>query len=198
LPGPSLIGLTGGIAAGKSEVLAILGELGAETLSTDAVVHDLLGSDPVVRRALIDRWGSRVAPDGELDRGRIAGIVFEEPDELGWLESVLHPRVAERVVEWRRSLPDDVAVAVIEVPLLFEGRMAEICDQTIAVVADDELRRSRASARGTGELEARDARQLSQADKADRATHVVRNNGTFEELRDQLSAIYPDLEPTAT
>jgi dephospho-CoA kinase len=111
---------------------------------------------------------------------------------------VLHPRVAERVVEWRRSLPDDVAVAVIEVPLLFEGRMAEICDQTIAVVADDELRRSRASARGTGELEARDARQLSQADKADRATHVVRNNGTFEELRDQLSAIYPDLEPTAT
>lgn len=198
MPGPSLIGLTGGIAAGKSEVLAILDDLGAETLSTDAVVHDLLGSDPAIRTALVDRWGARVAPDGELDRGRIAGIVFEEPDELGWLESVLHPRVAERVAEWRRSLPEDVGVAVVEVPLLFEGRMAEICDQTIAVVADDELRERRASARGTGALEARDARQLSQADKADRATHVIRNNGTLEELRGQLRAIYPELEPAAT
>jgi dephospho-CoA kinase len=198
LPDPSLIGLTGGIAAGKSEVLAILGELGAETLSTDAVVHDLLGSDPAVRSALVDRWGARVAPGGELDRGRIAGIVFEEPDELGWLESVLHPRVGERVAEWRRSLPDHVRVAVVEVPLLFEGRMAEICDQTIAVIADDDLRERRASARGTGELEARDARQLSQADKAERATHVIRNNGTLDELRDQLRSIYPDLEAGAT
>lgn len=76
--------------------------------------------------------------------------------------------------------------------------MAEICDQTIAVIADDDLRERRASARGTGELEARDARQLSQADKAERATHVIRNNGTLDELRDQLRSIYPDLEAGAT
>jgi dephospho-CoA kinase len=92
VPGPSLIGLTGGIAAGKSEALRILAELGAETISTDAVVHELLGSD-VVRDRLVERWGAEVAPDGVVDRGRVGGIVFERPEELGWLESVLHPLV---------------------------------------------------------------------------------------------------------
>ena len=192
MPGPSLIGLTGGIAAGKSEVLRILGELGAETLSTDLVVHELLGSDEV-RDLLIERWGERVAPGGELDRGRIAGVVFEEPEELAWLESVLHPRVGNRVLEWRAALPAELAVAVVEVPLLFEGRMAEAFDATIAVVADDAVRARRASARGTGELEARSERQLTQQEKAERATFVVGNDGDIAELHDALEALMPEL-----
>ncbi len=151
MPGPALIGLTGGIAAGKSEVLRVLGELGAATLSTDEVVHELLGTEEV-RTLLIERWGAKVAPEGELDRGRIAGIVFEEPDELTWLESVLHPRVGKRVLAWRGALPADIDVAVVEVPLLFEGRMAASFDATIAVVAADPVRERRAAERGTGEL----------------------------------------------
>jgi dephospho-CoA kinase len=192
LPGPSLIGLTGGVAAGKSAALRVLGELGAETLSTDAVVHELLGSAEV-RRSLIDRWGDDVAPGGELDRGRIAAIVFDRPEELAWLEGLLHPLVGERVAEWRAALPDDLEVGVVEVPLLFEGKMAEAFDATIAIVADDEVRAERAGARGTGELEGRSARQLSQEEKAARATFVVHNHGSLEELGAELRELYPRL-----
>ncbi|MCB0864426.1 MAG: dephospho-CoA kinase [Solirubrobacterales bacterium] len=186
------MGLTGGIAAGKSEALRILAELGAETISTDAVVHELLGSDEV-RARLVERWGDRVAPDGEVDRGAVGEIVFEYPDELAWLESVLHPLVGERVVGWRRGLSQDVEVAVVEVPLLFEGSMAEMFDATIAISAGDGERRRRADARGTGALEARSGRQLSQEEKSALATHAITNDGTVEELQAELTALYPIL-----
>lgn len=197
MTGPALIGLTGGIAAGKSEALRILGELGAATLSTDAVVHELLGSDPEVEELLRDRWGERVAPDGQLDRGRIAGIVFEAPEELEWLESVLHPRVGARVAEWAGGLGEDVEVGVVEVPLLFEGSMAARFDATIAVVAGDERRAERAGARGTGELRGREERQLAQEDKAARATHVVRNDGSLEEFESALAGLFTRLREPA-
>lgn len=193
MPGPSLIGLTGGIAAGKSEVLRILGELGAETISTDAVVHDLLGSE-AVRDRLVERWGEDVAPEGAVDRARVGGVVFERPEELRWLESVLHPLVGERVVAWRRGLPDDVDVAVVEVPLLFEGSMGPMFDATIAVSAGDAERERRAGARGTGALEARSGRQLSQEEKAAQATFTIANDGTLAELEEELRSLYPRLE----
>ncbi len=195
---PSLIGLTGGVAAGKSETLRILGELGAETLSTDAVVHELLGSDELAG-LLTERWGDRVrGEDGGLDRGRIAGIVFEEPEELAWLESVLHPRVGRRVLEWRAGLDTGLEVAVVEVPLLFEGSMADAFDSTIAVIADDGVRAERARGRGTGQLEGRDSRQLSQDEKAQRATHVVVNDGGVDDLERHLRELWPQLTAAPT
>lgn len=193
MPGPSLIGLTGGVAAGKSEALRILDELGAETISTDLIVHELLGTDEV-RELLVDRWGERVAPEGGVDRGAVGEIAFADPDELSWLEGVLHPRVGERVVAWRRSLPDDLGMGVVEVPLLFEGRMAEVFDATVCVVADDEVRRGRAADRGTSRLEDREQRQLSQAEKAERASWVVANDGSVEDLRAELERLLPELE----
>jgi len=192
VPGPSLIGLTGGIAAGKSEALAILARRGAATLSTDAVVHELLGNDEV-RDLIVERWGEDVAPDGRLDRERIAAVVFERPEELTWLESVLHPRVGARVLEWREALPVELDVAVIEVPLLFEAKMESLFDATLAVIAAEPERRRRATARGTGELEGRSGRQLSQEKKADRATHVIRNDGTLEQLEAAIGQIWPEL-----
>jgi dephospho-CoA kinase len=193
LPGPSLIGLTGGVAAGKSEVLRILGELGAETLSTDEVVHELLAGDEL-REPFAGRWGEAVlAEGGGLDRAAIAAIVFGRPEELAWLESMLHPPVSERVQDWRRGLPDDLAVAVVEVPLLFESGMDAVFDATICVVADDEVRELRATERGTGELEGRTGRQLSQEEKAERATHVVHNDGDLEQLRSQVVELYGEL-----
>ncbi len=192
MPGPSLIGLTGGIAAGKSEALRILAELGAETVSTDGLVHELLGTE-AVRDRLVGRWGEEVAPAGEVDRAVVAAIVFERPDELAWLESVLHPLVGERVHDWAEQLPAGTSVAVVEVPLLFEGSMAARFDATIAVIADDEDRSRRAAARGTGELEARSGRQLTQEEKAARATHVIVNNGTMADLERELTRLYPEL-----
>jgi len=192
VPGPSLIGLTGGIAAGKSEALRILGELGAETVSTDALVHELLGTDEV-RDLLVDRWGPHVAPDGEVERSVVAAVVFERPEELSWLESILHPLVGERVREWTEQLPPDAEVGVVEVPLLFEGTMASSFDATIAIVADDDDRAVRAAARGTGDLEARSGRQLSQEEKAARATHVIENNGSVTDLERELARLLPEL-----
>jgi dephospho-CoA kinase len=193
---PRFIGLTGAIAAGKSAVLDAFKRLGAATLSADEVVHELL-ADAEMTDVLVARWGPEVAPAGEIDRTAVAARVFERPDELRWLESQLHPRVGERVVSWRASLPDSVALAVVEVPLLFESGLDAAFDATVCVVADDAIRAERAGARGTEDLEARSGRQLPQAEKAARADFVLDNDGTREELEAEIAGLLPRLEARA-
>src|SRR5581483_52933 len=173
---PPLVGLTGAIAAGKSEALAALARLGAATISADSVVHALL-REPDVRQALRERFGESVAPDGDVDRARLAAVVFADEEALAWLEALLHPRVGERIAAWHAGLADDVPLAVVEVPLLFETGMEAAFDATVCVVASEEARRERAARRGTGLLEGRAGRQLPQEEKARRATFVVENNG---------------------
>jgi dephospho-CoA kinase len=176
-----VIGLTGGIGAGKSEALAAAARLGAATLSTDRVAHDLLDREDV-RNLLVGRWGEQVAEGEAVDRARVAEVVFERPEELRWLESELHPRVGEAVLEWRKQLGPEVEVAVIEVPLLFEAAMEDAFDATVAVVASDPVRERRLAERGQPGLAGREARQLDQDEKVERADHVIRNDGTLEEL----------------
>ena len=182
------LGLTGGIGAGKSEALAAFERLGAATLSTDRVTHELLG-DEEVRAALIERWGERVAPNGTVDRNRVGEIVFDNPDELAWLESVLHPRVGVHVFQWRENLDPEIGVAVVEVPLLFEAAMEDAFDATVAVVASDSIRDERLRERGQAGLEGREERQLDQAEKERRADHVIRNEGSIEELESEVKAV---------
>jgi dephospho-CoA kinase len=189
---PLTIGLTGGIAAGKSEALAAFGRLGAATISSDAVVHELLETEPLLSR-LRERWGPEVVPDGEVDRNRIGSIVFADPDELRWLEAQIHPLVGERIGGWLAALPGDAKVAVVEVPLLFESGMEGVFDTTVAVVASDEVRRERAAERGHALVDEREARQLAQAEKAIRAEHVVENDGSVEDLERELSALVEKL-----
>lgn len=191
-PGPPFVGLTGAIAAGKSEALAALGRLGAATFSTDAAAHDLL-EEPATLKRLVERWGEDVAAGGTVDRGRIATIVFNRPEELHWMESVLHPLVGERVADWRAALDPAVELAVVEVPLLFEAGMEGMFDATLVVVAGDERRAQWAAARGTGEVEGRSTRQLTGDEKAKRATFVVRNDGSLEDLERALGALWPRL-----
>ncbi|HEX3324433.1 MAG TPA: dephospho-CoA kinase [Solirubrobacterales bacterium] len=190
---PLTIGLTGGIAAGKSTALAAFERLGAATISSDAVVHELLDSEPLLGR-LTERWGEEVAPEGRVDRDKIGEVVFADPDELVWLESQIHPLVGERIGGWLGSLPDDVRLAVVEVPLLFESEMEPVFDTTLAVVTADEVRRARAEARGHALVGEREARQLGQEEKAARAEHVVENDGTLEDLERRLSALVAKLE----
>ncbi len=186
------VGLTGGIGAGKSEALAAFDRLGAATLSTDRVAHDLLEDDEV-RAALVDRWGEDVAPDGKVDREAVSEIVFNDRDELAWLESVTHPRVGAHVLEWRQALDPEVSVAVVEVPLLFEAAMEDAFDATVAIVAHDELRDARLRERGQGGLGGREARQLDQAEKERRADHVIRNDASLEELESEVRKVIEEL-----
>jgi dephospho-CoA kinase len=183
---PLTIGLTGGIAAGKSEALAAFRRLGTATISSDAVVHELLDSEPLHGR-LLDRWGPEIATEEGVDRTRVGEIVFADPSELSWLEAQIHPLVGERVGAWMAALPEGTEVAVVEVPLLFESEMEAVFDTTLAVVTSDEVRRARAEARGHVLVGEREARQLGQEEKAARAEHVVENDGSVEELERALS-----------
>ncbi len=189
---PLTIGLTGGIAAGKSEALAAFARLGAATLSSDAVVHELLESKQL-RDRLVERWGSEVAPGGTLDRSKIGQVVFADPEELVWLESQIHPLVGERTAAWLAALPAGTEVAVVEVPLLFEVGRDRVFDTTVAVVTADEVRRARAEARGHALVDEREARQLSQDEKAERAVHVVENDGSVADLEQALSVLLGEL-----
>jgi dephospho-CoA kinase len=186
------VGLTGGIGSGKSTALAALEELGAATLSADAVVHDLLGSDEV-RAAIVSRLGQDVLDaDGRVDRAAVAARVFGQSEDRAWLEGMLWPRVGARIVQWRAEVEDAVprpAAAVVEVPLLFEAGMEGVFDTTVAVVAEESLRADRAASRGHTAVAERAGRQLSQDEKAGRAGHVVRNDGTREELKAALSRV---------
>ena len=196
MAGVPFVGLTGGLGAGKSEALRALGELGAATLSTDAVVHELLASDEL-RDVVVARLGEGVAPGGVLDRSLIAESVFADEEARDWLEGELWPRVGQRVADWKQevdALDPPPRAAVVEVPLLFESGMEAVFDATIAVVAGEDVRAERAGARGHVSVAERTGRQLSQEEKAQRADFEVRNDGSLEELRKTLSRVLARLE----
>jgi dephospho-CoA kinase len=194
---PPFVGLTGGIGAGKSEALAALARLGAATISSDAVVHELY-ENPEVRAAVIARWGDEVAPDGRVDRSRVAKHAFAAEADRQWLEGMLWPKVGERIAEWRaieaQREPPPRAL-VVETPLLFEAGLESAYDATIAIVADEAVRAERAGARGHEALDERAARQLTQEEKAARATFAVENSGTLQDLERELSAVLEKLNP---
>ena len=189
------VGLTGGLGSGKSTALAALARLGAVTLSTDAVVHELYASD-AVRDAVVQRWGPEVAPGGTVDRGAVATRAFAAPEERAWLEGLLWPLVGERVVAFRaaaESAAPPPRAAVVETPLLFEAGMDAIYDATIAVIAPEAIRAARAAARGHEAVDERAKRQLTQEEKADRASYVVINSGTVTELERALADVLASL-----
>jgi len=196
MAGVPFVGLTGGLGAGKSEALRALAELGAATLSTDAVVHELLAGDEM-RDIVAERLGPEVALNGQLDRSLIAERVFGDDEARAWLEGELWPRVGQRVADWKQeveALEPAPPIAVVEVPLLFESGMEAAFDATIAVVADESVREQRAGARGHAAVSERAGRQLSQKEKTERADFEVRNDGTLDELRETLSQVLAKLD----
>jgi dephospho-CoA kinase len=132
-----------------------------------------------------------VAPGGKVDRSAIARHAFATPEDRAWLEQLLWPRVGRRVAEWRETATG--VALVVETPLLFEAGLDGNYDATIAIVADEKVRKERAAARGHASLDERTARQLSQDEKARRATYAVENSGTLEQLEQELSEVLAKL-----
>jgi dephospho-CoA kinase len=155
------------------------------------VVHELYRSDEV-RDLVVERWGPKVAPDGEVDRSAVAARAFATAEDRAWLEGVIWPRVGERIAEFCKAghaADPPPRALVVETPLLFEAGMEALYDATIAVVAAEELRAERAGARGHAAVDERHARQLTQDEKAQRATYTVLNDGSPEDLEQALSEV---------
>jgi dephospho-CoA kinase len=173
---PLAVALTGGIAAGKSEALAAFARHGAATASSDAIVHDLLAHDDEVRAAIRERWGD----DAVGNRTRIGELVFGNAAELDWLEQLLHPKVARAQKAWFDELEqrdEPPALAVVEIPLLYETGGEERFDAVVVVTAPLALREKR-----RGSFEDREARLIPEDEKVRRADFAYVNDGTLEEL----------------
>jgi dephospho-CoA kinase len=185
------VGLTGGMGSGKSTALAALQRLGAAVISSDEIVHELYEGEQL-RDAVVQRFGAEVAPGGVVDRAAVARHAFATKEGTAWLEGLVWPMVGARVAGWleqARAEHPAPRAAVVEVPLLFEAGLDQLYDATIAVISDESLRQRRAAARGHAVVDERAARQLSQDEKARRATFVVRNDGTEADLEWELSAV---------
>jgi dephospho-CoA kinase len=179
---PVALAVTGGIGAGKSEMLRAFERHGAAVISSDEIVHRLLRDDADVKRAVVERFGDDVLDeDGRLDRGRIARVVFSDWQELAWLETLLHPLVVATYLRWREKLAESEtppAVCVTEVPLLYEVGGETRFDGVVAVTASPDVR----VARHIRPPDDREARLIPDAEKLERADYAYVNDGTREEL----------------
>ena len=190
---PIAVAITGGIGAGKSTVLSAFRAHGAATVSSDEIVHHLLRTDLGVRAALVERLGETILDEeGVPDRAAIAGIVFDDPDALAFLEGLLHPLVSREYLIWREQLAALDApprVCVTEVPLLYEAGGETRFDRVVVVTAPRQLREQRRHA----PQDNRDARLLDDAEKVARADFHYVNTGTLEELDAWVAGLMAEL-----
>jgi dephospho-CoA kinase len=170
---PLAVAITGGIGAGKSEALAAFARHGTATISSDAVVHELY-DDPEVQAALAERFGTS-------DRQAVREQAVGDREALLWLEGLLHPRVLARTEAWREDLsrlPDPPALAVNEVPLLYEAGAEDQFDAVVVITAPRQLRAERAR----GRLDQREKRLIPEEEKVQRADFSYVNDGSLEDL----------------
>ncbi|HZP72795.1 MAG TPA: dephospho-CoA kinase [Gaiellaceae bacterium] len=193
---PIAVAITGGIGAGKSEALRAFARHGAATVSSDEIVHHLL-EQPDVRDAIVSRMGNGiVAPEGNIDRGALATVVFNDRDALDWLEALLHPLVAREYLHWRdqlANLPVSPRVCVTEVPLLFESGGESRFDKVVVITAPSKLRRARSTVAGDG----REHRLIDDREKVGRADFAFRNVGSLEELDTFVESVMHELVSSA-
>ncbi len=177
------------MASGKSTFVKALGDLGAETVSADEIVHDLLAGDRETIDAVVRRFGEEVRGESGIDRKALGREVFGDAEALRDLEELLHPRVREETE--RRAAASEADLFVAEIPLLFEGGRVDQFDYTVAVTTPAERRRAWAEERGMGQEQRRavEDRQLSGEEKARRADVVVENDGDLDKLREQARGL---------
>ena len=193
-----IIGLTGGIACGKSTVSTELRTLGAAIIDADALAHELSQPHQPIYNAYVERFGSEiVAADGTLDRAAIARRVFADPAVRAEVEAIAHPIIRRAAEERLRAARDEnKRAAVLDVPLLFEAGWDALTDETwvVALPREEQLARllARDKAMDAGEARARIAAQMPLAEKCARADVVIDNSGTVEEIREYIGKLWKE------
>jgi dephospho-CoA kinase len=190
------VGLTGGVASGKSTVSAILADLGAVVIDADVLAREVIAPGTEGLAEIVAEFGRDVlAADGALDRPRMAALVFAEPDRRQALEAIIHPRVRARAAEIEAAAPAG-SVVVHDIPLLTETGQAASFDAVVVVDVPTEVQVDRIiRLRGMSEEDAR-ARVAAQATREERlavATHVIDNTGSLDDLRARVEAVYAEL-----
>ncbi|HLM22357.1 MAG TPA: dephospho-CoA kinase [Propionibacteriaceae bacterium] len=192
------VGLTGGIASGKSLVAAELAARGATIIDADVLAREVVEPGTPALAAIIERFGADVVQDGQLDRARLAQIVFADPLARRDLERIVHPAVRARAAELERAA-GDAAVVVHVIPLLIETGQQENFDLVVTVDADHETQVQRLMARNgftRAEAEARIAAQASREERTLVADVVLDNTGSVKQLREQIDALWAELSST--
>lgn len=182
------VGLTGGMGVGKSTVSACLKNFGFQIIKADEIVRDLLKSDGEVIKSVRERWGEAVFYDEKIDTTKISSIVFsQKPEELFWLEHLLHPKV--RAI-WLKQVESNSDLNwAVEIPLLFENKLEKFLDVVVCVTCSPVVQTFRLKLKGLREnqIKARIARQMPLAEKEKKADFVIMNNGGLDFLSLQVS-----------
>lgn len=198
-----LVGLTGGIASGKSLVTSVLQELGAQVIDADLIVHDLLSNGQDAHREVVEHFGAGIElPDGTVDRAKLGEIVFSDPAQRAWLNQCIHPRVWEAYQQQVRRIKErnPGAIVVMDAALLIETGYHKMMDQLIVVYAreQDQLQRLRERNRFTEEqARARIRSQMPLEEKRQFAHHIIDNTGTREETQRQAREVFRKLRQLA-
>jgi dephospho-CoA kinase len=194
------VGLTGGVASGKSTVSKFLDELGAVVIDADVLAREVVAKGtPGLEKVVAEFGAELLTPEGELDRPAMGRLVFGDEDARRRLEAIVHPLVFERIVELEEAAgPDDLVVH--DIPLLAESGRADTFDAVLVVDAEPELQVERMMAERGWTREDAEARMLAQASREERlavATHVIENNGSLDQLRVRVEEVFEQLRRLA-
>jgi len=191
------VGLTGGVASGKSTVSAMLSELGAVVVDADQLAREVVQKGTPGLAKVVEAFGPEIlTADGDMDRARVGAIVFADEEKRRTLEGIVHPLVFERYAELEESAPQD-GIVVHDIPLLAESGRAETFDAVIVVDAPPALQVERMTAtRGwtRADAESRIAAQASREDRRAIATYVIDNTGTLEDHRHPVTEVFEELK----
>jgi len=193
-----IIGLTGGIASGKTAVAKIFQDLGAVVINLDSLSHNLLKNDELIREKLVYSFGCGILNDkGEIDRQKLARIVFDNPDYLNLLNSIIHPKVIKLSDDLANQelAKDNSKVVVLDVPLLIECNMTDKVDFVVLTYADRKTQIQRLIDRGFSEIEAikRINSQMSFEEKRPFADYIIDTNGSLDDTIGQVKDIWKQI-----
>jgi len=187
-PGKIVVGVTGGIACGKSTVCEKFGVLGWEVISTDSYAHNILSGDNEVTEKIVSRWGPKIKdPNGSIDKAELARVIFKSSNERSWLEQLVHPKIRKGWTTFIET--SDKSEFVVEVPLLFENNLHALFTKTISVHASTTMQNTRLQGRGLSnfDIQSRLKSQMNTTEKGNLADFVIVTDGNPEFVDQQIN-----------